>query len=405
MKPSLAAFGIGSLDNFVKRFFEGMGRQRLKTLVELMRGVLQGKKLQVVNAARTSCRSGAAPMEIWGRSKRFYRLLESAEWSLEDGAEQYRAYAAQKIDPEELIVVDLGDVQKPASKKMPFLEYVHDGSEDEIGRGYWLFESCLVKSRRDILPLHNFLYSLGDPDTPSENLVIQRGLQTILDSTQGNGLFVMDRGFDRKELYRWMDERNARYLVRLRGDRKLEDRSGEDLGIAQDFAATMPLPHVIKLESQRTGKERLLPFGFQAVRLPGEKRPLSLIALSAPDEDEPFLLLLTTVEVTNHFQAEKVIRNYFLRWAVETLTQFVKQETGLEDFRVRNFDAIRRLIWIGYFISAWLQLLLERGEKYVRAIVERAGCVPTRPEPDFLYYRLVWGLRAIALASAARGSG
>lgn len=405
MKPSLAAFGIGSLDNFVKRFFEGMGRQRLTTLVELMKGVLQGRKLQVVNAARSSCGHAASPMKIWGRSKCFYRLLESEEWSLEDGAAQYRAYAAERIDPEELIVVDLGDVQKPASKKMPFLEYVHDGSEDEIGRGYWLFESCLVKSRRDILPLHNFLYSLGDPDTPSENLVIERGLQTILDSTKGNGLFVMDCGFDRNELYRWMDERNARYLVRLRGDRKLEDRSGEDLGIAHDFAATMPLPHVIKLESQRTGKERLLPFGFQAVRLPGEKRPLSLIALSAPDEDEPFLLLLTTVDVTNHFQAEKVIRNYFLRWAVETLTQFVKQETGMEDFRVRNFDSIRRLIWIGYFISSWLQLLLERGEKYVRAIIERAGCVPTRPEPDFLYYRLIWGLRAIALATKAMQSG
>ncbi len=115
--------------------------------------------------------------------------------------------------------------------------------------------------------------------------------------------------------------------------------------------------------------------------------------------------MLTTVEVTNHFQAEKVIRNYFLRWAVETLTQFVKQETGLEDFRVRNFHAIRRLIWIGYFISSWLRLLLERGEKYVRAIVERAGCVPTRAEPDFLYSRLVRGLRAIALATKAMQSG
>ena len=83
----------------------------------------------------------------------------------------------------------------------------------------------------------------------------------------------------------------------------------------------------------------------------------------------------------------------------------MKQETALEDFRVRNFDAIRRLVWIGYFISAWLQLLIERGEKYVRAIIEKAGCVPTRPEPDFLYYRLVWGLRAIALAASARETG
>lgn len=405
MKPSLAAFGIGRFDNFVKRFFSGAGRRRLKTLVELMKGILQGRRLQVVNAARSSGGTSSSPMQIWARAKRFYRLLESQEWSLDEAAEQYRAYAAQNIDSEELIVVDLGDVQKPASKKMPYLEYVHDGSEDEIGRGYWLFESCVVRSRRDILPLHNFLYSLADPDTPSENLVIQRGLQSILDATNGNGLFVMDRGFDRNELYRWMDERNAKYLVRLRGDRKFEDRSGEDLGIAQDFAATMPLPHVIKIESQRTGKERLLPFGFQAVKLPGEKRPLSLVALSAPDEDEPFLLLLTTVEITNHFQAEKVIRSYFLRWAVETLTQFVKQETGLEDFRVRDFDAIRRLVWIGYFISAWLQLLIERGEKYVRSIIERAGCVPTRAEPDFLYYRLVWGLRAIALAAASRETG
>lgn len=405
MKPSLATFGIGRFDDFVKRFFAGAGRRRLKTLVQLMKGILQGRRLQVVNAARSSGNSYGSLMQIWVRAKRFYRVLKSQEWSLDAAAEQYRAYAARDIDSEELIVVDLGDVQKPASKKMPYLEYVRDGSKDEVGRGYWLFESCVVRNRRDILPLHNFLYSLADPDTPSENQVIQRGLQTILDATGGDGLLVMDRGFDRNELYRWMDERNAKYLVRLRGDRKLEDRSGDDLGIAQDFAATMPLPHVIKIKSQRTGKERLLPFGFQAVKLPGEKRPLSLVALSAPDEDEPFLLLLTTLEITNHFQAEKVIRSYFLRWAVETLTQFVKQETGLEDFRVRNFDAIRRLVWIGYFISAWLQLLIERGEKYVHAIIQKAGCVPTRPEPDFLYYRLVWGLRAIALAGAARETG
>lgn len=405
MKPSLAAFGIGRFDDFVKRFFTGIGRARLKTLAELMKGILRGRRLQVVNAARSSGSPGSSPMQVWVRSKRFYRLLESEEWSLDDAAEDYRAYAAQNIDDEELIVVDLGDVQKPASRKMPYLEYVRDGSKDEIGRGYWLFESCVVKSRRDILPLHNFLYSLGDPDTPSENQVIQRGLQTILDSTDGKGLLVMDSGFDRGELFRWMDERKARYLVRLRGDRHLDDRAGDDLGIAQDFAATMTLDHVVKIESPRTGKERLLPFGFHPVRLPGEKRPLSLVVVSPPDDDEPFLLLLTTIDVTNRHQAERVIRNYFLRWAVETLTEFVKQETGLEDFRVRSFTAIRRLVWIGYFISAWLHFLLERGESYVRKIIDRAGCVPTRPEPNFLYYRLLWGLRAIALLTDATHGG
>lgn len=346
MKPSLYGFSIGGFRNFAKGFFCDLGERRQRVLAELAEGVWKKGTLQVVGAARASEGSGASSSQVWAASKCSYRHLSSRKWDMDKPARRYREYASKGIHSDDLIVVDLGDIQKPSSKKMAFVTYVRDGSKDEVGRGYWLFESCVVRGRHDILPLENFLYSLDAPGTRSENTVILEALGRILDSTKGQGVFVADRGFDREEFFNWLDAKNARYVFRLRGDRSLRDPWGKPLGSASDFAATMPLAQRMRVTNPRTGKKRWLSFAFQEVRRPGCKRPLWLVVAVDSVDEERFLLLAVSVPVLTKAAAERVIRWYFLRWTVEEYHKALKTGTGVEKAQLTTYARIHSLVGI-----------------------------------------------------------
>ncbi len=47
---------------------------------------------------------------------------------------------ARRIREDTVLAIDLSDVRKEFGKKMENLDYVWDGSEGEVGRGYWVCE-------------------------------------------------------------------------------------------------------------------------------------------------------------------------------------------------------------------------------------------------------------------------
>jgi len=77
---------------------------------------------------------------------------------------------SKHINENTLLIVDPSDIQKKYAKKMQYLADVRDGSEDTIGKGYWLCEvvGCEVGSN-EITPLAQELWSQDAPDFKSDN--------------------------------------------------------------------------------------------------------------------------------------------------------------------------------------------------------------------------------------------
>ena len=94
---------------------------------------------------------------------------------------------------------------------------MRDGSTGEIGPGYWCWQVVGVeRDSPDVIPLYQALYSQRAPDFVSENQEVRKATRTVLEATGGRGVVVKEEGAKEKE-YRL---RFGATTVRLPGWRK-----------------------------------------------------------------------------------------------------------------------------------------------------------------------------------------
>ena len=107
-----------------------------------------------------------------------------------------------RIAKRTLLVLDISDIAKPYAEKMEYLARVRDGSSGEIANGYWLCQVIGVENEATaITPLYSALYSQNAPDFQSENEEIKTAISKVLAACGKRGVWVLDRGGDRGELY------------------------------------------------------------------------------------------------------------------------------------------------------------------------------------------------------------
>jgi hypothetical protein len=131
---------------------------------------------------------------------------------------------ARLIGEDTLLIVDTGDLVKKYARKMEHLAVVRDGSEGKLARGYWTCEVVGAEcGRSEVVPLYHELYSSQAEGFVSENEELLKAIGGVREATEGRGVYVMDRGGDRKVLYRELvsDEGGVRFIVRQRGDRQV----------------------------------------------------------------------------------------------------------------------------------------------------------------------------------------
>jgi hypothetical protein len=310
--------------------------------------------------------------------------------------EQIVAHAASRVRPETLIIVDLTDVRKSYAERMPYLAKVRDGSTGELVPGYWacVALACEPEKRR-VVPLHQRLWSAEAPDFQSENTQLLQVIDTVRRATQGRGIYVLDRGEDRRLLFNPLLERGLRFLIRLVGDRHVlfRGRRLSALAVAQDcpmlYAET-----VIKEEAG--GEKRLqLEYGVRPVKLPGRSEPLSLVVVRGLGE-QPLLLLTNVAVQPSRKSLWFIVRGYLTRWLVEETIRFIKQSYRLEELRVLSYERLRNLVALVlaavYFSAVWL------GESLKLAVLAtRVTQVARRffGVPDFHYYALADGIAVL----------
>ena len=126
------------------------------------------------------------------------------------------------VGEETLLILDPSDIRKKYAKKMQYVGTVHDGSENELGTGYWTCNVVATEGEgTSIVPLVGRLYSAESPEFISENRELLTVMEGVATATQKRGLWVIDRGGDRRNLIVPMLKRQYRFLIRLIGNRYL----------------------------------------------------------------------------------------------------------------------------------------------------------------------------------------
>jgi hypothetical protein len=312
---------------------------------------------------------------------------------------------AMKVKEDTLLILDLTDITKKYATKMEYLAQVRDGSDKVLGMGYWV--NTVVGAEvgsSEITPLVHKLYSQNAKEFVSENQEMIDAVRTVSEATDGRGIFVFDRGGDRKELYKeLLGDPLRRFIVRQRGDRHLLYRGKpcEALTLAQ--SCTTPYGETVIKEEDGKEKPYFLHFGFRPVRLPGHpKRNLWLVVVKGFGQ-QPLMLLTTEPMRRCRNTLWWIVSAYMTRWRIEETIRFIKQSYDLEDVRVLTYQrlqAISSLVLAASFFAAvyvGTRAKLEILAFHVLKAAKRIFGIP-----DFRYYALADGIKEV-LSKAGKG--
>jgi hypothetical protein len=322
--------------------------------------------------------------DLFYRLKRLLNHLVSPSGDLSGVVAGYRQSLAPYISADTPLIIDITDLAKPRAKRMEYLANVYDGSEHELVPGYWCLEVYANLKHKRVLPLAMDVYSVEDPTIGSRNLQIERTVEAVNRAVNGNGVWIADRDFDALNLYEIWFSRNCNFVVRQCGGRHVVTLNGVHI-LQRDLVEHL---------RQRLAEANLrTDIVFCKVNLPDNNKPLYVVANWRAGKDEP-LILLTTLIVENMQQAEQIVWYYKQRWVCEQASQFLKSQIGLEQFRIRRYRAIQRLLILAMLAMGFLTWVLLRSCYLVKALYGFTSRF--RKEPQFVYYRLLEGLQQYA---------
>lgn len=304
--------------------------------------------------------------------------------------------ASAHIGRDTLLIIDPSDITKKYAQKMEYLSTVRDGSEHELGNGYWTLHIVGTELESNkIVPLYQRLWSCEAPGFVSENEEILRGVDAVMEHVGNNGVYVYDRGGDRINLFGPLLDRNARFLVRLVGTRNLVYNNKTML--AKEVARTCPClfrKTIVKLEGDREVCHELR-FGHRKVHLPDRPEPLYLLVIHGFGA-EP-LMLMTTEPLRRSFKCLwRWVRAYMRRWSIEETIRYVKTCYDLENVRVLNYQGLQNLMPLVLAATFFAACILDHDQRlrimaqYVETAAKRLFGIP-----DFKYYALADGMSAL----------
>ena len=343
-----------------------------KFIHQMIYGIQAAKDVKLSNIAR-------ALNEDISLIKTECRL--SRQISREDFSEQLNEEiikdGAMKIRKDSVIAVDLSDISKSYANKMPYLAWVWDGSKKEKRRGYWILEIIGADiDGYELTPLYSELYSQKAQGFRSENFQIFKGIDRVINRIGTKGIYVIDRGGDRKVIFVGLLERSLRFVIRMLGKRLFIVEDGKKLK-TKSIAYRYNCPYQVELcirDKDDTLKKRKIHLGSVRVKFPFFNNQWFYLLIIKGKGKEP-IVLLTTEEIKDEKDALRVLEIYLTRWRCEESFRFIKQGYNLEDIRLLTYEGLRNIVALVHAVFYFLSVELGRNLKLsilLKKIYEKA---------------------------------
>lgn len=323
--------------------------RRRRFLTDMLCGLPVAGHVHLTAIARANSRGAG---NIHAAEKRLSRNLASEHWDASPLADELLRRSAAAVGEDTLIVADTTDLAKYYARHMEGLGRVHDGSDPEkrTAPGYCLFEAYTRVGKWQLFPLIVEPLKVYAGAPTGENAEILAHMLRVHAATGGKGTWVLDRGFDRRQLFGPLVDNEVAFVVRQRGDRMVRTADGREVSV-EALAAEQVCP-----------RPRRWPKGGVAVtievHLPevGEAPFLLVVGWRYPDSARPLLLLVSPAARRSGRTGRWFVKAYHRRWGVEDATRGIKQQFTVEQFLVRSWMSIRRLLWLVAWTFWWLNL-------------------------------------------------
>jgi hypothetical protein len=323
--------------------------RRARFIEDMVAGLLIAGHVHLTKVARALSAGGD---NVHAAEKRLSRHLGSEHWDMGPLHDRLLADSAAFVRDDTLIVADTTDLAKYYARKLEGLGTVRDGSDPDkrLAPGYVLFEAYARVGRWQLFPLlvEPLKTYAGAPT--SENAEVIAHVLRVHAAAGGKGTWVLDRGFDRRQLFGPLLRGRVAFVARLLGTRHVQAADGRVLAVTA------------------------LAEGLRAPRWPGPRGETAHCVVRLPEVGpqefllvahwrrwgrEPLLLLVSPQARQPGRRAEWFVKAYRRRWGAEDAARGVKQSFALESFLVRSWRAIRRLVclvaWAFWWLNGWGQ--------------------------------------------------
>ena len=389
------------LEHFSGSLSVGLCKPARRFVAEALYGIAARQSVRLTEIGRAL----EEPIALAKTETRLSRNLGRSELARHVGQAVLRE-GARQVGERTLLILDVSDIAKPYAEKMEYLAKVRDGSTGAIADGYWLCQVVAVENEDPaIVPLVRTLYSQAAPDFISENAELKAAMAAVSEACAGRGVWVIDRGGDRGELYADLLAAGRSFVIRQQGNRHLS--WGLRTVETAQLAADCPLTHATRIVRQGNGEEIScrLDYGCRPVRLPEHPdKQLWLVVVRGLGE-APLMLLTDLPMRRNRKVLWWVVSAYLTRWRIEEAIRFVKQSYELEDIRVLTYQRLRNLAVLvnaaAFFTAVVLgtRIKLEILATHLVTAAKRLFGIP-----NFRLYALADGIREVCARSPRRSS-
>ena len=381
----------GQVAKFSGIIARGLPKPKRKLIKEIIYGIQAAKDIKLSHITRALNES----IPLIKTENRLSRNLDDRDFTDEINHEIGRLGSARVLD-DMVIAIDPGDIRKKYASKMEHLCKVHDGSEHEIGDGYWLAKAVAADiEHKKVIPLYLEAYSQEAKDFKSENDQLFKVIDAVGAHVGNKRIYAIDRGGDRGKLYdKFLEkEKEKRFVIRLTKNRDLIHK-----GIKKNcslLATALPCSHETVIIKYEEGKEQKTTIFYNAVAvsLPGKDHPLILVVVKGFGRQPMMLLTSCPVQLKAKESIWRIVEIYLTRWKCDESFRYIKQCYNLEDIRVRSYVSIRNIVVlvlaVAYFAAVYLGDNLR-----LKMLVERIYLVSKRffGVPTFFNYAIADGL-------------
>jgi len=219
-------------------------------------------------------------------------------------------------------------------KHFEWLCPVHDGRDGKIKNGFPLLLALGVSEGKNLkFPLADILASWDKPEFKSENTIILKFLQIVknqllqIDNTLWtNIILLLDRGFYRTLIIKALLRLKLPFIIHAKSNINISLTDKENSGKTETKLSSLPQGY------------------YEKVHIKHLRRQLTVAVYWERDKEDKQWKKVIVVSNLKGQNQELLQTSYSHRWAIEEYFKELKSKYDLENFRVRKFMAIERLI-------------------------------------------------------------
>ncbi len=379
---------LSKFSGIISKDFSKAKRRLIK---EILYGIQATKDVKLSNISR----SLNEEQPLIKTEDRLSRNLDDVDFT--DGINgQICRLGGSKVLDDMVIALDPGDIRKKYARKMEYLCGIHDGSENEVGNGYWLCK-CVAADieHRHVIPLFCEAWSQEAEGFKSENDQLLRAIDTVSRHVGRRGIWAIDRGGDRNTILgKFLDKDNPkRFVIRLTKKRDVVHHGVKKN--CYEMAKALPCDFKATLIKYEEGKEKVRTVWYNgvSVKLPGKDDRLFMVVVKGFGQEPMMLLTSCRINLRVKESIWRIVEIYLTRWKCDESFRYIKQSYNLEDMRIRSYIGIRNLVVLVLAVSYFAAVYLGQNLK-LKILVERIFLVSKRffAVPSFFNYAIADGL-------------